>query len=107
MKLGRLVLIDIEGEYAGYFKRIDEEKYKHIAGARVDKEGRLIHIFFEPCGAKYLVESLKDDPLFEEEVHLVVFSLDGKKIKEKLHEFNGTLYDALLIAASDGAKYDV
>lgn len=108
VRLGRLVLIDIEGEYAGMFDRTDrEESFGFIAGAEVDKDGNLTHLFFEPCWAEKIAESLKDDPLFEEEVMLEVYWMDGKEIKEKLFEFEGTLFDALLIAANEGAQYDV
>ena len=108
VRLGRLVLIDIEGQYAGVFDRTGrEESFSHMAGAEAGKEGELTHLFFQPCGAKYLVKSLKDDPLFEEELHIEVYALDGKKIKEKLYEFDGTLFDVLLVAANEGAKYDV
>lgn len=108
MRLGRLVLIDIEGEYAGKFDRTGrEESFSGVAGAEVDKEGELTHLFFQPCAASELVEALKDDPLFEEEVDIEVYSLDGKEIKERLHAFEGTLFDCLLIAANEGAKYDV
>ena len=110
MKLGRLVIIDIEGgKYAGSFKPMmrDDERYNHVAGMEEDTEGRLIHMFYQPCDAETIAKNFKDDPIFEEQVHLEVFSLDGKEIKDKLYAFDGTLYDALLIAANEGKQYDV
>ena len=108
VKLGRLVLIDIEGEYAGKFDRTGrEESFAYVAGAEADKDGNLTHLFFEPCYGADLVESLQDDPLFEEEVKLEVWEMVGKDLVTKLHAFEGTLYDALLIAANEGAQYDV
>jgi hypothetical protein len=108
VRLGRLVLIDIDGEYAGKFDRTGrEESFAMIAGAEADKEGKLTHLFYQPCVAAEVVESLKDDPLFEEEVMLEVYALDGKETKEKLYAFDGTLFDALLVAANEGEQYDV
>ena len=110
LRLGRLVLLDIDGgKYAGPFKPMmnDDERYKHVAGMEEDEDGRLIHMFYQPCHAPDIAKSLKDEPHFEEKVHLEVFSLDGKEIKDKLYAFDGTLYDALLIAANEGKQYDV
>lgn len=109
LRLGRLVLLDIEGgEPSGIFKqRRNDPRYDHVAGTQEDDEGRLIHMFYQPCDAPDIAKSLKDDPVFEEQVYLEVFSLDGKEIKDKLYAFDGTLYDALLIAANEGKQYDV
>lgn len=41
VRLGRLILIDIEGEYAGVFdRRGREESFANVAGAEIDKEGK-------------------------------------------------------------------
>jgi len=109
LKLGRLVLLYIDGgEPAGIFKkRINNRRYDPVAGTQEDEDGRLIHMFYQPCDAEVIAKNFKEDPVFEEPVHLKVYALDGKEIKEKLYEFDGTLYDALLIAANEGKQYDV
>ncbi|MDD3452575.1 hypothetical protein [Sulfurimonas sp.] len=102
--LGRMVVLRTEGKEAGVLDPEEkEERYGYIAFSKVDKDGKLLEAGFQTCHAKYLAESLKDDPLFEEEAHIEVW----KYHQEKLYEFDGTLYDALLVAANEGAKYDV
>jgi len=108
LRLGRLCLLDIEGgAHDGAFEHNDDRFFLIFAGGEQDKEGRLTHLFWQPCSSKEAVERYKDDPLFDEPVHLEVWSLDGKEEVEKLYDFDGTLYDALLIAANEGKKYDV
>ena len=80
-----------------------EERYGHIAFAKIDTDGDMMEIGLEPCWAKFLVETLQDDPLFELEAHIEVWKYD----KEKLYEFDGTLFDALLVIANEGAQYDI
>ncbi len=102
--LGRTVVLETDGEANGVLDPEEkEERYGLIAFSSLDEEGKLIEIGVQPCHAKYLVESLKDDPLFEEEVSIEVW----KYHQEKLYEFDGTLFDALLVAANEGEKYDV
>ena len=107
MRLGRLVLIDIEGEYSGLFDKGDrEEFYLLFAGGESDKDGKLTHLFFMPSSASEIVKTYKDDVLFKEELEIEVYALDGKEIKEKLYSFDGTLLDCLEIASKEGLKYD-
>jgi hypothetical protein len=108
LKLGRLVLLDIEGEIdSTYPPVIENEMWQDVAGAKQNKEGKPTHMFYQPCDAEQIAKDLKDDPVFEEPVHLEVWSLEGKEEIDKLYEFDGTLYDALLIASNEGAKYDI
>ncbi|RLC89879.1 MAG: hypothetical protein DRI37_02920 [Chloroflexi bacterium] len=80
-----------------------QERYNHIAWSKIDTDGDIMEIGMQPCGGKFLIETLKDDPLFELEAHIEVW----KYHEEKLYEFDGTLFDALLVIANEGAKYDV
>lgn len=80
-----------------------EERYNHVAFAKIDTDGDIMEIGMQPCAAQSLVETLKEDPLFELDVHIEVW----KYHEEKLYEFDGTLFDALLVIANEGAKYDV
>lgn len=102
--LGRTIVLRTDGKDAGVLDPEEkDERYKYIAFSVVDDEGKLLEIGFQPCHARYLVESLKDDPVFEEEVHIEVW----KYAEDVLMEFDGTLFDALLVAANEGAQYDV
>ncbi len=102
--LGRTVTLETEGEEAGSFDPDSkEERYMYIAFGKIGKEGEMLQIAFQPCHAQELAKSLKADDIFTEEVHIEVW----KYHQEKLMEFNGTLFDALLVAANEGAKYDI
>ena len=105
--LGRLVTITIRGEEGIAFKDWDNEAYRHIPGLYLTSEGALQHMYFEPCYAVDLVESLKDAAMFQEEVKMEVWEMVGNAFVTKLHDFKGMIYDALLIAANEGKKYDV
>ena len=108
LKLGRLVLLYIDGIYDSVYPPVVEDRsWQYVAGAEQDKEGKLIHMFYQPCDAQKIAKNLKDNPIFEEPVHLEVWSLEGKEEVDKLYDFDGTLYDALLIAANEGKKYDL
>ena len=48
------------------------------------------------------LKAVKDDELFMAEAHFSVYA-KGKK----LMDFDGTLFDALLVAANEGEQYDV
>ena len=106
VRLGRLVLIDIEGKSAQAYAPANEH-WRYVAGAEADADGRLVHLYYEPCNAEAIAKALKDDPVTEEELSIEVWALDGKTEKERLYAFDGTLYDALLIAANEGKQYDV
>ncbi len=102
--LGRVVVLERDGKSVGSLDpKEEEERYRYIPFSKIDSDGTIIQIGFQPCHASILVKSLKDDPLFEEEVHIEVWRYHD----EKLMEFDGTLYDALLVAVNEGAKYDV
>jgi len=105
--LGRLVTLTIESEDAVKFDDWDNKVHKHIPGMYVTKDGAFVHTWFESCDAIHLVASLKDEPMFQEEVKLEVWEDVGGTFVTKLHDFEGTLYDALLIAANEGEQYDV
>ncbi len=101
--LGRTIILECRGEEAGLFDpESKEERYRYIAFGKVDAEGKIIQIAFQPCHAEALVKSLQDDVDFSEEVHIKV-----QNNKENISKFVGTLHDALLVAANEGAKYDV
>ncbi len=103
LHLGRLcVLKNEDATEAGRLDR-GQERYDHIGWSKIDSDGDVMEIGLEPCWAKYLVESLKDDPLFELEAHIEVW----KYQKEKLYDFDGTLFDALLVIANEGEQYDI
>lgn len=101
--LGRMIVIETEGDEAGSLDpKEKQDRYGFVAWSKIDIAGKLLQIGFQPCHASILVKSLKDDALFEEEVHIEVW----KYFDEKLMEFDGTLYDTLLVATNEGAKYD-
>ncbi len=88
----------------GYTPLPDEEAYKNIAISGVNKEGKLDYIFIgQHYEAELVLDAVKDDPLFQREAH---FTVQGK-LEEKSLEFDGTLFDALLVIVNEGAKYDV
>lgn len=102
LTLGRLCVL--KNEDATEAGRLDKkERYAYIGWSKVDSDGNVMEIGTEPCWAKYLVESLKEDPLFALEAHIEVW----KYHEEKLYAFDGTLFDALLVMANEGEQYDI
>ncbi len=111
--LGRSSYIKKEGLEVGirtgetkeeYLSLGDEEKYDAISISCVTPQGEIDYMLI---GQHYHVEELlgkiKDDPLFQREGH---FTVKGR-LEEKNWEFDGTLFDALLVIANEGAKYDI
>jgi hypothetical protein len=84
----------------------DDARYDGIDISGVSHSGELDYIFIgEHYKTEALIESVKDDPLFEREAHFIV---KGRYHKGKnAIEFDGTLFDALLVIANEGAQYDV
>jgi hypothetical protein len=103
LTLGRLCVLTNETATSQGTLDRTEEHYGYIGWSKVDTDGDVMEIGLEPCWAKALVELLKDDPLFALEAHIEVW----KYQEEKLYDFDGTLFDALLVIANEGAQYDV
>jgi len=84
----------------------EDDTYDGISISGVSPEGELDFILIgEHYMTEELLERVKDDPLFQREAHFVV---KGKHhTGENSMEFDGTLFDALLVIANEGAKYDI
>lgn len=111
VKLGRSIVIvneekeevDFWGEPKGYKPLPKEEKYALIAISAVNEAGETDYLFIgQQPNAEDIVKALKEDEAFMVEAHFTVWHKD-----KKLMEFDGTLFDCLLIAANEGEKYDV
>lgn len=111
VKLGRSIVIvnetkedvDFWGDPGGYAPLPQEERYALIAISGVNEAGEIDYLFIgQQPNAEEIVKALKEDEAFMAEAHFTVWHKD-----KKLMEFDGTLFDALLIAANEGAKYDV
>lgn len=111
VKLGRSVVIinegkedvDFWGEPKGYKPLPNDDKYAFIAISGVNENNEIDYLFIgQQPNTEEIVKAVKDDELFMAEAHFSVH-VKGKK----LMEFDGTLFDALLVAANEGAKYDV
>ena len=82
----------------------DEGKYDAISISCISQKGELDFMLIgEHYKTEKLLEQIKDDPLFQREAHFIVKG----KLEEKKIEFDGTLFDALLVIANEGAKYDI
>jgi len=104
---------DINNRGKGIEEGEDSEYCIDIAQLELLDKDKVVWMLYLTSAAKDIVKCLKDDPLFnEEEVNLKVYGFmpaQDKKEDEfytKIYEFKGTIYDALLIAANEGAKYD-
>ncbi len=94
---------DFWGEPKGYKPLPNDDKYAFIAISGVNDDNEIDYLFIgQQPNAEEIVKAVKDDKLFMAEAHFSVYA-KGKK----LYEFDGTLFDALLVAANEGAKYDV
>ena len=98
--IGRLLIISLNS------KKSKLLNVPHLAQGYLDNNNRLSYILTQTLDTKYLVQELKEHPAFKEEVRLIINgNIDGE-FKE-IYNFTGILYDALLIAAKEGEKYDI
>ena len=105
LHLGRTAVLVNNDATESKTEEIDhkQEGYMSIAFSKVDTDGDVMEIGMLPSSAASIVEAVKDDPLFELEAHIEVW----KYHQEKLYEFDGTLFDALLVIDNEGEQYDV
>lgn len=98
--IGRLLIISLNS------KKSKPLNTDHLAQGYLDDNNRLSYILTQTIDAKYLVQELKEHPAFKEKVQLIINgNIDGD-FKE-IYNFTGILYDALLITAKEGDKYDI
>lgn len=84
----------------------EDDQYDGISISGVNDRGELDFVFIgEHYKTEELIGRVQDDPLFKREGHFVVKSREY--MDKNFIEFDGTLFDALLVIANEGAKYDV